>query len=151
MPSHYLNQYWNYWHTAHCVHEEQWNPNRKSCIFIQENAFENVVWQMAVICSRPHCGNSRYGRTLPDTIPSHPCGQLSRSFNLMVLYNSCGRNYVIEDGLIVSLTRHHLVNIAESFRHVTIIACHIYGTKARHCLNQCWTLIRGGVWSDLDN
>ena len=27
----------------------QWNLNRNSCIFIQENAFENVVWKMAAI------------------------------------------------------------------------------------------------------
>ena len=28
---------------------------RNSCIFIQEKAFENVVWKMAVILSRPQC------------------------------------------------------------------------------------------------
>ena len=33
----------------------QWNVNRNSCIFIQENAFENVVWKMAAILSRPQC------------------------------------------------------------------------------------------------
>ena len=31
----------------------QWNINRNSYIFIQENAFENVVWKMAAIFSRP--------------------------------------------------------------------------------------------------
>ena len=30
----------------------QWNPNRNSYIFIQENAFENVVCEMASILSR---------------------------------------------------------------------------------------------------
>ena len=30
----------------------QWNLNRNSYIFIQENAFENVVWKMAAILSR---------------------------------------------------------------------------------------------------
>ena len=30
----------------------QWNFNRNSNIFIQENAFENVVWKMAAILSR---------------------------------------------------------------------------------------------------
>ena len=29
--------------------------NRNSHIFIQENAFENVVWKMAAIFSRPQC------------------------------------------------------------------------------------------------
>ena len=33
----------------------QWNFNRSSYIFIQENAFENVVWKMAAILLRPQC------------------------------------------------------------------------------------------------
>ena len=33
----------------------QWNLNRNLYIFIQENAFENVVWKMAAIMSRPQC------------------------------------------------------------------------------------------------
>ena len=33
---------------------------RKSYIFIQENSFENVIWKMASILSRPQCVNSRY-------------------------------------------------------------------------------------------
>ena len=35
----------------------QWNFNRNSCIFIQENSFENVVWNMATILSQPQCVN----------------------------------------------------------------------------------------------
>ena len=31
----------------------QWNLNRNLYIFVQENAFENVVWEMAAILSRP--------------------------------------------------------------------------------------------------
>ena len=33
----------------------QWNLNRNSYIFIQENPFENVVWKMATILSWPQC------------------------------------------------------------------------------------------------
>ena len=33
----------------------QWNLNRNSYIFIQESAFENVVWKMAAMLSRPQC------------------------------------------------------------------------------------------------
>ena len=33
----------------------QWNFNRNSHIFIQENTFETVVCGMAAILSRPHC------------------------------------------------------------------------------------------------
>ena len=52
VPSHYLKQWWDivigtlgkkFW----------WNLNRNLHIFIQENAFENVVWKMAAILSRP--------------------------------------------------------------------------------------------------
>ena len=31
--------------------------NQNSCIFIQGNAFENVVWKMTAILSRPQCVN----------------------------------------------------------------------------------------------
>ena len=53
-PSHYLNQCWNIinWILGN---KFQWNLNRNSYIFIQENAFENVVWEMAAILSRPQC------------------------------------------------------------------------------------------------
>ena len=33
----------------------QRNPRRNSCIFIHENAFENVVWEMAAILPRSQC------------------------------------------------------------------------------------------------
>ena len=33
----------------------QWNLSRNSCIFIQENAFENAIWKIAAILSRPQC------------------------------------------------------------------------------------------------
>ena len=33
----------------------QWNFNRYSNIFIQENPFQNVVWKIAAILSRPQC------------------------------------------------------------------------------------------------
>ena len=32
-----------------------WNFNRNSYIFIQENAFENVVWEMTAILSQLQC------------------------------------------------------------------------------------------------
>ena len=35
----------------------QWNLKQYSCIFIQESAFENVVWKMAAILPRPQCFN----------------------------------------------------------------------------------------------
>ena len=52
----------------------QWNFNRNSNIFIQENAFESVISEMAAILSRPHCVKANkhtsshllYGRVYPD-------------------------------------------------------------------------------------
>ena len=57
MPSNYLNQCRNIvdWILGN---KHQWNLTRKLCICIQENAFENVVWKMAAILSRPQCVNS---------------------------------------------------------------------------------------------
>ena len=54
VPSHYLNQGWNIvnWILRNKRH---WNLNRNSCILIHENAFENVVWEMAAILSGPQC------------------------------------------------------------------------------------------------
>ena len=55
-PSHYLNQCWNIvnWTLRNKL---RWNFNRNSKIFIKENAFENVVCEMASILSRPQCVN----------------------------------------------------------------------------------------------
>ena len=58
----YLNQCWaiGVWTTRNKL---QWNLNRNSYIFIHENAFGNVVWEMAAILSRPQCVNMVW--TLP--------------------------------------------------------------------------------------
>ena len=55
-PSHYLNHCWNIvnWTLGNKL---QWNLNRNSNIFIQENAFENNVCEMASILSWPQCVN----------------------------------------------------------------------------------------------
>ena len=54
MPSHYLNQCWNIinWIPRNKL---QLNLNRNLYIFIQENAFENVIWKMAAILVQPQC------------------------------------------------------------------------------------------------
>ena len=56
-PSHYLNQCWNIVN-SNLRNKFQWNPKWNSGIFIQENAFENVVCEMASIYSRPEWVNS---------------------------------------------------------------------------------------------
>ena len=66
-PSHYLNQCWN---IVNCTHGNklQWNFNRNSNIFIEENTFENVVCEMLFISSRPQCVNSlSHGRFIKES------------------------------------------------------------------------------------
>ena len=55
--SHYLNQCWNVVN-SNLRNKLQWNLKRNSCIFIQENAFQNVVCEMASILCRPQCVNA---------------------------------------------------------------------------------------------
>ena len=53
-PSHYLNQCWNIVNWT-LRNKCQWNFNQNSSIFIQANAFENVICEMASILSQPQC------------------------------------------------------------------------------------------------
>ena len=55
-PSHYLDQCWNIV-KSNLRNKLQWNRKRNSHIFIQENALENVVCEMAVLLSRRQCVN----------------------------------------------------------------------------------------------
>ena len=57
MPSHYLNQCWSIvnWIVGNKL---KWNLNRNIYIFIQENAFENVIWEMAIMY------RTQYGKVL---------------------------------------------------------------------------------------
>ena len=57
MPSNYLNQCWIIVNWTH-GNKPQWKLNQNLYIFIQENAFENVVWKMALILSQPQCVKS---------------------------------------------------------------------------------------------
>ena len=54
--SHYLSQCWAIVNLT-IRNKLQWNINRNSHTFIQENAFENVVCEISVILSRPWCVN----------------------------------------------------------------------------------------------
>ena len=61
-PSHYQNQCWNIVN-SNFKNKFQWNFNLDSYIFIQENAIENVVCEMASILSQPQCVKIIYGLT----------------------------------------------------------------------------------------
>ena len=58
VSSHYLNQCWNIlnWSFGNKL---QWNLNQNLHIFIQENLFENVIWEMTAILSWPQWVNSQ--------------------------------------------------------------------------------------------
>ena len=53
-PGQYLNQCWNIvnWTLGDKL---QWKFNRNLNTLIHENAFENVIWEIAAILSRPQC------------------------------------------------------------------------------------------------
>ena len=53
-PIHYLNQWWNIVNLT-LRNKLHWNVNRNWYIFIQENPFENVIWEMSAILCRPQC------------------------------------------------------------------------------------------------
>ena len=84
--NHYLIQCcnivnWTLWNKL------QWNFNQNSCIFIQENAFENVVWKMAAILCQPQCVNTGLGNGLmPEGIKPLPGTRLT--YNHKVLRHS---------------------------------------------------------------
>ena len=60
-PSHYLNQCCNIVNLT-LRNKIQWNLNRNSYFFINENAFENVVWKIAAILYLPqHMNHDRCG------------------------------------------------------------------------------------------
>ena len=56
-PSHYLNQYWIIvnWTLRNKL---QWNFNKKTKLFIHENASENIICKKVAILSRGRCDNS---------------------------------------------------------------------------------------------
>ena len=53
--SHYLKQWWNI--NSNLGNKLQWNLKQNLYIFIQENAFENVILEMTAILYQPQCVN----------------------------------------------------------------------------------------------
>ena len=83
-PSHDLNQCWDSvnWTLGNKI---QWHINRNSYIFIQENAFENVVWKIAAILSRPQCVNGLFGDSGHHG-PCSPYKPCSRSLYVGIIF-----------------------------------------------------------------
>ena len=55
-PSYFLNQCWNIVNWNLRI-QQQCYLKQNAYIFIQENAFQNVIWEMVAILSRPQCFN----------------------------------------------------------------------------------------------
>ena len=89
-PSHYLNQCW---FNVNCnlANKIQWNLKQNSRIFIQENAFENVVCKIAAILCR-----SQYVKKL---ICSNVPASIIRG--LAICY--CGDKKCVPSGLFTDL------------------------------------------------
>ena len=94
----------------------RWNLSRNLYIFIQENAFENVVWKMAAILSLPQCDMGNF--------PSHPkywCISLAKHKTVVIplpthtLYHSLALNHHV---LALHRWQHMSVNHQPFLRHV---------------------------------
>ena len=58
----------------------QWIPKWNSYIFIQENAYENVVCEMAAILPRPQCVKPALGDQVMITLPAPMINQLIHTY-----------------------------------------------------------------------
>ena len=82
----YLNQCWN---IVNCAlrNKLQWNFNLNSNIFMQENAFENVVCEMASICLGlnvlTHWGQNKMAAILQKFVPKGHTGNMWALIGLM--------------------------------------------------------------------
>ena len=78
----------------------QWNLNQNSCIFIQENPFENVVWKMAAILSLLIYKTRDVTRKC-DRNMCPRCQKLSDAwYNLQFVYFVCLIHYQVISDLI---------------------------------------------------
>ena len=71
----YLNQCWNIVNRT-LRNEYQWNCNRNSNIFRQENACEKLLWKMAAILPRPQCDKGEYPDVGSNSIDYVSAGRL---------------------------------------------------------------------------
>ena len=85
----------------------QWNLIRNSYVFIHENAFENVVCEMAAILSRPQCVNAVHGRywvlsrLTPNEYANHVC---HKGGSLWCLVNAVHMRYISVNNHSVMVT-----------------------------------------------
>ena len=101
-PSHCMNQYWV---IVNWTHRKilQWNSNQNSTIFIEQNAFENVVCSFSPNCRRPN--------VLP--IPALHIFHVTRS-------HCCG--YRCENDIMLLLD-HIYISVNENLTLTGIVLC----------------------------
>ena len=77
---------------SHIRNKLQWYLKQNSCIFIQENAFANVVWEMAAILFLPQCVTilTKISLTYIHDIFRH---SIIRYLTTMHTYLSCATSY----------------------------------------------------------
>ena len=99
LAGHYLTQCRNIanWNPGNKL---QWNLNQNLHIFIQENAYENVIWKMAATLSRPQC--------VKVLIPVGFCLSITLSMDLIIMayisYNTAPSIHTIHRILSISFT-----------------------------------------------
>ena len=90
-PCHNLSQCWNIVN-RNLRNTHQWNLKQNSHIFIQENAFENVICEMMTISSRPRC--VKYIRIFFTATVVHPgSSKWNKNTGSVAALNSATRFY----------------------------------------------------------
>ena len=95
--------------------EIQWNFNRNSYVFIQENAFENVVCEMAATLFRPQCVNSP--QFIFEAVLSRGCASDLLLFELGIMFK---RMSFIDDNLKCKILRKHKMLFTDESRESPI-------------------------------
>ena len=125
-----------------------WIFNRNSYIFIQESAFENVVWKMAAILSRPQCGKRTdvYLIFLLEIVLKW-CRQILSTYDIFqqLRYEVIGAFFVERLSILVNYSwwgfdfQQH--QITSRMTHICVGKLgHRWFRKYFHYLNQCWLI-----------
>ena len=119
-PSHYLNQcrdIVNWTLGIKC----QWNLNRNLYIFIKKSAFENVVWEMATILSRPQCVKKSvihvciFGMTFGGYIT--PCWSKTKEVTLLIDWSHSVKSFRYCCITMATWELSHFLKVSE-FKHL---------------------------------
>ena len=122
-----LNQCWNIVNWT-LRNKRQWNFDRNSTIFTEENMFENVFCEMMSILSQPQCVNFNFH------ISPQPYGNGKLADDTMV---DIGRSRTSQNWLETSEYRQPEKGKNKTKNTWKDIAVHISSPKAKHCERIC--------------